>query len=220
MSKTFTDAKEDFLECIYKLQKRDGVARTSNIVKKLGIVAGTVTNTVERLERDGLVIHQPYKGVQLTNKGQNIAIDIIRRHRLAERLLTDVLDIEWDESHKEACKIEHGFTGNIVKNLEKTLNYPKTCPHGNPVPLSNGTIIDNKSEPITNLNPREGGVIVKITQEETDQLRYLAKLGLKPGTHIEVLEKNQFEGSIKIRKGVEINTVERDISSTIWIKRS
>jgi len=126
--------------------------------------------------------------------------------------------MEWEESHKAACKLEHGLTGNVIENLEKTLGHPNTCPHGNPVPSESGAIMEEESEPFTGLNPHEAGVIVKITQEEPDSLRYLATLGLKPGTSIEVLEK-PFKGSMTIRKGSEVHALERNIASTIWIRR-
>src|SRR4030042_4920051 len=86
-----TAASEEYLECIYKLQEKSGVARTSDIVKSLGVAPGTVTNTVEWLEKEGLVAHKPYKGVKLTHKGRKIALQVIRKHRLSERLLVDIL---------------------------------------------------------------------------------------------------------------------------------
>jgi len=97
---------EEYLECIFKLQEKSGVARTSDIVKSLGVVPGTVTNTVEWLEKEGLVTHKPYKGVKLTEKGRKIALQVIRRHRLSERLLTDILNMKWDKAHDAAGENE------------------------------------------------------------------------------------------------------------------
>ena len=117
---------EEYLEGIYRLQERNGVARTSNIVKLLQVVPGTVTNTVEKLEKEGLVIHEPYRGVKLTEKGFKIALRVLRKHRLSERLLTDILSMDWDEAHEAACRLEHAITDNIIKKLEKALGHPKT----------------------------------------------------------------------------------------------
>jgi DtxR family Mn-dependent transcriptional regulator len=139
MIKKASETTEEYLECIYRLQLKNGVARTSEIVKSLGVVPGTVTNTVERLERENLVIHVPYKGVKLTDAGREIAVDTLKRHRLAERLLTDILGLEGKEVHSAACKLEHGFSDKVVRCVEKTLGYPETCPHGNLIKTGKGT---------------------------------------------------------------------------------
>ncbi len=219
MAEEVTAVTEEYLEGIYRLQQRNGVARTSEIVKLLQVVPGTVTNTVERLEREGLVTHKPYKGVKLTEEGRKIALDVIRRHRLSERLLTDILHVGWDKAHKAACKLEHGITGDIAKNLEKALGHPTTCPHGNPIPTQCGGILEEKSESITNLSPREGGVIVKITDEEPDLLRYLATLSLRPGASVEVVEKAPFNGPITVEVAGANHALSRRVAAVIKVKK-
>jgi len=214
-----TAVTEEYLEGIYRLQQRSGVAKTSEMVKVLQVVPGTVTNTVERLEREGLVTHEPYKGVKLTEEGRKIALDVIRRHRLSERLLTDILNVGWDEAHKAACRLEHGITDNIVKNLEKALGHPTTCPHGNPIPTKCGGVVEEESEPLTNLELKESGTIVKITEEEPDVLRYLAKLGLTLGASVRVEEKIPFSGPIVLNvKGVS-RVLGRNVASIIQVKK-
>jgi len=211
---------EDYLECIFKLQEKSGVARTSDIVKSLGVVPGTVTNTVEWLEKEGLVTHKPYKGVKLTEKGRKIALQVIRRHRLSERLLADILHMEWDKVHDAACKLEHGMTDEIIKPLEKTLGHPKTCPHGNPIPTRCGGIIEEESQPLTALNEREQGTIVKITEEKADLLRYLDTMGLVPGASLEVVGKAPFNGPITIKVGRTNRALSREVASIIKVKRT
>lgn len=211
---------EEYLECIFKLQEKSGVARTNDIVKSLGVVPGTVTNTVEWLEKEGLVTHRPYKGVKLTEKGRKIALQVIRRHRLSERLLTDILHMEWDKVHDAACKLEHGITDEIIKPLEKTLGHPKTCPHGNPIPTKCGGIIEEESQPLTALNEREQGTIVKITEEKADLLRYLGTMGLVPGASLEVMEKAPFNGPITIKVGRTNRALSREVASIIKVRRT
>jgi len=211
---------EEYLECIYRLQEKSGVARTSDIVKSLGVVPGTVTNTVEWLEKKGLVTHKPYKGVKLTEKGQKIALQVIRRHRLSERLLMDILHMEWDKVHDAACKLEHSMTDEIIKPLEKTLGHPKTCPHGNPIPTKCGGIIEEKSRPLIELATGEQSTIVKITEERSDLLHYLDKLGLVPGASIEILEKAPLNGPITVKVGLTSHALSRAIASIIQVKRT
>ena len=211
---------EEYLECIYRLQEKSGVARTNDIVKSLGVVPGTVTNTVEWLEKEGLVAHKPYKGVKLTEKGRKIALQVIRRHRLSERLLTDILHMEWDKVHDAACKLEHSLTNEIIKPLEKALKHPKTCPHGNPIPTKCGGIIEEKSQPLIELGTGEQSTIVKITEERTDLLHYLNKLGLVPGASIEILEKAPLNGPITVKVGSTGHALSRAIASIIQVKRT
>jgi len=215
-----TAVVEEYLEVIYKLQEKDGVARTSDIVKSLKVAFGTVTNTVERLEKEGYVTHEPYKGVKLTEKGLKIALQVVRRHRLAERLLTDILKVEWDKAHDAACKLEHGITDEIIKPLEKALKHPKTCPHGNPIPTKCGGIIEEKSQPVTKLNEREQGTIVKITDEESDLLHYLDKIGLVPGASIEIVEKAPFNEPITLKVDGTTRALSCSMASIIRVKRT
>ncbi|KPV64147.1 MAG: manganese transport regulator MntR [Candidatus Bathyarchaeota archaeon BA1] len=220
MSGEVTAIIEEYLEGIYRLQERSGVARTSDIVELLQVVPGTVTNTVERLEKEGLVTHEPYKGVRLTEKGRKIALHVIRRHRLSERLLTDILHVKWSEAHKAACRLEHGITGDLIKKLEKALGHPRACPHGNPIPTTCGGIIEEKSEPLTNLDPKESGIIVNITEEKHEVLEYLATLGLMPGASVEVVKKAPFNGPITVKVGGTNLALSLQIASIINIKKT
>jgi len=220
MSEEITAVIEEYLECIYRLQEKNGVARTSNIVELLHVVPGTVTNTVERLEKEGLVTHEPYKGVGLTEKGLKIALQVVRKHRLSERLLTDILHVEWDKVHETACKLEHSITDEIIKPLEKALRYPKTCPHGNPIPTKCGGIIEEKSQPLTEFNEKEQGTIVKITEEKSDLLHYLETIGVVPGASIEIVEKAPFNGPITLKIGMTSHALSRAMASIIQVKRT
>ncbi|MBS7615514.1 metal-dependent transcriptional regulator, partial [Candidatus Bathyarchaeota archaeon] len=109
MEQEVTFVIEEYLEAIYRLQEKNKAARTNDLVKMLNVAPGTVTNTVERLERESYITHVPYKGVKLTEKGNSIALQVLRRHRLSERLLTDILHIDWDKVHEAACRLEHGI---------------------------------------------------------------------------------------------------------------
>jgi len=211
---------EEYLECIYKLQEKSGVARTSDIVKSLNVAAGTVTNTVEWLEKEDLVTHKPYKGVKLTEKGRKIALQVIRKHRLSERLLVDILHMKWDKVHDTACKLEHSITDEMIKPLEKALKHPRTCPHGNPIPTKCGGIFEENSQPLLELATGEQSTIIKITNERSDLLHYLDELGLVPEASIEILEKAPFNGPITVKVGSTNHAISRAIASIIQVKRT
>jgi DtxR family Mn-dependent transcriptional regulator len=210
-------ATEKYLETIYRLQGKTSKARTSDIVNTLNVAPGTVTNTVERLEKEGYVTHEPYRGVKLTERGRKIALQAVRRHRLSERLLTDILHVKWDRAHDAACKLEHGLTDEMIKPLEKALKHPRTCPHGNPIPTKCGGIIEEKSQTLTALNEHEKGSVVKVTDENADLLHYLDTLGLVPGASIEVLEKAPFNGPITLKVCGTSRSLSRPMASVIQV---
>lgn len=211
---------EEYLEAIYRLEEKKGSAKTGELAKELNVTLGTITNTIESMEKQNLITHKPYKGVKLTKKGRKIALDVVRRHRLSERLLTDILRVEWSKAHDAACKLEHAIADkDIIKPLEKALGKPKTCPHGNPIPSESGRVIEEKSELLANLGLGKKGTIVKITDEKPDLLQYLATLGLVPGANVQIEEKAPFNGPIMVKVMGASYALGRNVASVIWVKK-
>jgi len=211
---------EEYLEAIYKLEKREGSAKTGDLANELNVTLGTVTNTIESLEKQDLITHKPYRGVNLTKKGRKLALDVVRRHRLSERLLTDILRLEWSKAHEAACKLEHAIAGeDIIKPLEEALGKPKTCPHGNPIPSESGKLIEEKSQLLSDLSSGEKGTIVKVTDERPELLQYLSTLGLVPGAKVQIEEKAPFNGPIMIKVMDTSYALGRNVASVIWVKK-
>ncbi|MEM2955883.1 MAG: metal-dependent transcriptional regulator [Nitrososphaerales archaeon] len=219
MDRKLSQMQEEYLELIYKLEEREGVAKTGQIAQELKVALGTVTNTVANLEKKGFLVHRPYAGIKLTEKGRKIALNILRKHRLSERLLADILKIPWSAIHDIACKLEHIIDGDVTEAIEKSLQYPKTCPHGNPVPDKDGRISIDNYEPLVNLPVKTKGKVMKIIDEKEDVLKYLATLGLLPGVEIEVEEKAPFGGPILVKVSEARYALGREISSSIYVKR-
>ncbi len=217
---TVSSEAEEYLEAIYRLEEKTGFARTMELARQLKVVPGSVTNTIESLEKRGLVTHEPYKGVKLTEKGQQLALNVLRRHRLAERLLTEVLRIDWSRVHDPACRLEHAFATEVVRPLEKVLGHPSTCPHGNPIPSESGEVFEERSESLIRLEPNERGTIVKVTEEKREILKYLTTLGLAPGATIEMKEKDPSKGSIIVEVRGSSLILDREIASIICVKKS
>jgi DtxR family Mn-dependent transcriptional regulator len=210
---------EEYLEQIYRLEKEYGVARTKHIAEMVRVSLGTVTNTIEALEQQNLVTHEPYKGVKLTEKGRRIAIDVIRRHRLAERLLTDFLKVDWNRVHEHACGLEHAITDDLTKPLEKALGHPTTCPHGNPIPTMCGGLLEEESQPLLERTTGETSTVVKVVEEGQDLLKYLLTMNLVPGARIEVVEKAPFNGPITVKINGRVHPISRKIASIVWVKK-
>ena len=216
--KTVSNQAEEYLEAIYRLENKVGYARTMDLSRELGVVPGSITNTIENLERKGLVIHEPYRGVKLTDDGRKIASSILRRHRLAERLLTDFLHLDWSEVHDPACELEHALSPEILKPLEKALGHPKRCPHGNPIPTNCGGILEEETVALAELDAKASGVIVKIIEEKAETLKQLSRLKLTPGERIEVENKAAPSGPLIVRVGNERCTNGNDVAAIIYVK--
>jgi DtxR family transcriptional regulator, Mn-dependent transcriptional regulator len=191
MEKALSQEAEEYIEIIYKLQKRNSTAKTKDLAESLHVVPGSITNTIEHLESHGLVRHEPYHGVKLTKEGERVALTIIRRHRLAERFLTDILKADWSKVHADACKLEHAMSKNVTDLLEEKLEHPKFCPHGNPIPTEAGLIEDLPTVAITEANSNESYVVDRIVNEENVNLEMLKDKGIRPQASIQVLKRTE-----------------------------
>lgn len=216
MKNELSHEAEEYIEAIYKIQKRSGVAKTKELAKELHVVPGSITNTIEHLEKHGLVEHKPYRGVELTPAGVSLALDIIRRHRLAERLLTDILEAEWSDVHESACKLEHALTEEVVTLLEKRLGNPKFCPHGNPIPTEHGEIEEEECYPLTEIDLNVICVVAKLTDEKREKLLKLADKGIRPNVPIHVVKKRTSSLVVCV-SGKEHALTYADASS-VWVK--
>lgn len=207
---------EDYLEAIYRLQKEKGVAKTTELADALNVVPGSVTNTIQHLRKHGLVKHEPYKGIKLTSKGEKIALGILRRHRLAERLLTDVLNANWSTVHDNACKLEHALSEEVIMLLDRKLGYPKLCPHGNPIPSEEGAIEEEECDLLTSVSVSKLYKVSRIIDERRANLLVLASIGMKPGAEVRVIEKNP-SGLVLHVYGKKC-TLNYDIASGVCVK--
>lgn len=210
---------EEYLEAIYRLEKKSGLARTKDLTHQLGVVPGSITNTVKNLEKRGLIVHKPYRGVKLTEKGRELALKVLRKHRLAERLLTDILGMNWSKAHETACKLEHAIPEDMIKSLEKALKHPRTCPHGNPIPTKCGAILEKETEPLTDLKTGESATIVKITEETYDLLQRLDTIGLRPGEIVKIKKRTLIDGLIVVRIKGANHTLSHDLASVVRVRK-
>ena len=207
---------EEYIEAIYKLQKRSGIVKTKELADELKVVHGSVTNTITHLEKHGLVEHEPYRGVKLTAKGEKLALDIVRRHRLAEKLLTDILNADWCDVHESACRLEHALTKEVIQLLEKRLENPKFCPHGNPIPSEEGVLEEGECRPLTQMSLGETGRIAKITNEKREKLVLLASKGIKPDAPIRMVKR--LRSKIVLCVSGNECTLSYEDAANIWVK--
>ncbi len=155
----------------------------------------------------------------LTPKGQRAARTLVRRHRLSERFLTDVLGLDWESAHREACRMEHVLSPEVEEKLAEMLGNPETCPHGYPIPDQNGHIREEEIKPLCDFCVDEKGRIARVEEEEPQLLQYLASLGLLPETDIEVKDIAPFGGPLLVKVGDTQYALGREVASKIWTRK-
>lgn len=212
--------KEDYLETVFHLQSEGRAATTKEIAEHLKISLASVSENIQKLADEKLLIYSPYKGVRLSPRGKEIAVDVVRRHRISERFLVDKLGLKWEEAHEEAHKLEHSISKVVENKMYAMLGKPKTCPHGNPVPDVDGAIKETRSYTLSTMKKDDQVKIVKITDEEPKLLCYLATLGLMPRTSLKIEEKAPFDGPIMIKVGSTTYALGKKIADAIWVKKT
>jgi len=209
---------EECLEYIYKLGKEKQV-KTTLLAEATGYPASTITTLLSRLSKRGLVEYQAFKGARLTEKGRRLALEVIRRHRLSERMLTDILEMDWEDAHREACQLEHAISTHVARRLEEVLGYPKTCPHGNPIPDEEGRMPDIEGELLSQVSIPGEVVVVGVVDEDPSLLRNLRLTGILPGRRILVEGKSSLDGSLLLKIGKERVPLSKALSEKIRVRR-
>jgi DtxR family Mn-dependent transcriptional regulator len=197
-------AIEDYAKAIYQLERDGGEAvSTTLLAERLGVTPGSVSGMMKRLDELGLVAHEPYKGVRLTESGRRVALEVIRHHRLLELFLAEVLDVPWDRVHTEAEVLEHVLSEDLERLIAAKLGDPSHDPHGDPIPSADLTIDEPDTVPLDSLEPRARGRLVSISDSDPAMLRYLAERGIAPGDAFEVVERQPFGGPLLVAFGDE-----------------
>lgn len=213
----YTPVVEDYLKAIWMLQQNETPVSTSRVAERLSLTAAAVTAMVKRLAEQKLLRHEPYYGVQLTAAGEMVALRIIRRHRVLELFLVELLGYGCDRVHDEAERLEHAASDELIERLAKLLGEPERDPHGALIPSANGEMDRGESSVLANVAAGEVVQVLEVQIEEPDQLRYLSSLSLYPGTRVEVTEKSPFEGLISLRVNGEPCVIDPAIAARIRV---
>lgn len=209
-----TGTKEDYLKIIYELGGDKVQVSNKDIAKALHISAPSVSEMIKKLLKEGYIEYESYKGVKLTEYGLRQARRVKRKHLLWEVFLVEKLGYTWDEVHEEAEKLEHVTSEKLEKLLDKYLDYPKTCPHGNDI-VDDGERFLNYNT-LENLSPKEKAVIKRIT-DNSELLIYVNELGLNIGDKIEVIDRKE-DNSMEIKRDKEIMSIEKEYTKKIYVE--
>jgi DtxR family Mn-dependent transcriptional regulator len=192
-------AIEDYCKAIYTLETRtDEPVPTNALAERLELTTGSVSGMLKKLDELGLISHVPYRGVRLTQEGRRVALEVIRHHRLLELYLAEALHMPWDRVHDEAEVLEHVLSEELEELIAAKLGNPTIDPHGDPIPSADLELEEVPTRSLESLVPGDGGTFVRVSDADPEMLRYLAKQGILPGGHLQVLERQPFGGPLLV----------------------
>lgn len=198
---SLTRSVEDYLKAIYSLTEREETASTSELAEALGVQPASVSGMIKRLAEHDLVEHVPYRGVRLTEGGTREALRIVRRHRVLETYLSVRLGYSWDDVHREAERLEHAASDTLIDRMAAALEHPEHDPHGAPIPTRAGEIEDTDFDTLADTDAGDVIYIRAVSDDDSERLRYMEALGLLPGVRLRVLEREPFDGPLRVRVG-------------------
>ena len=218
MDTQLTRVDREVLKSIYRLGKNAHDVHTGALAEALGVSPGTATGAVKKLAERGYVDHVPYRGVELTAAGRRLAISAIRRHRIVERFLSDMLGYAWNEADRFAGAFEHDLPQEVEDRLFVALNRPGTCPHGFPIPAQDVTDIP-EMPPLYSLEAGDIAEVAVPGSTDPEVVEFLETLGLRPGVEVQVVEKHPFDGPIVVRVDDIERTVGERVANQIFVKK-
>ncbi len=228
---TLSATVEEYLETIYNMAMEDEIVIGARLAERFRVSAPTVTEMLKRLVRDGYIEMDNKRQVSLTEAGNQAAEAVLRRHRLTERFLVDMLGMQWHQVHEEACRLEHFISGAVEARVIASLNNPTTCPHGNPIPGSvanaRSYLKDQSAVRLSTLAASETATILcisEVVEDEEALILYMHEKGLTPGTQLTILDQNNAnqeaqEESVKLQVAGHEVCISIASAAKIWVTR-
>jgi DtxR family transcriptional regulator, Mn-dependent transcriptional regulator len=212
-------AVQDYAKAVYALEGRgSGAVSTNDLAERLGVTPGSASAMVRKLSEVGLVEHEPYHGVRLTQKGRRVALEVLRHHRLIELFLAEELGMPWDRVHAEAEVLEHAISEDLEQLIADRLGHPKLDPHGDPIPTEGFEIDERPTRSLDELSPGAVGRFVRVSDSEPDMLRYLAEQGIALGDHLRVTGRQPFGGPVFVSVGEREQPLGGDLARAMRIE--
>jgi DtxR family Mn-dependent transcriptional regulator len=214
-----TAAAQDYAKAIYTLESRDGAASTTELATLLEVRPASVSGMLRKLSALGLVEHERYRGVRLTERGRRVALEVIRHHRLVELFLVENLGMTWDEVHAEAEVLEHALSEELEELIAAKLGNPTVDPHGDPIPSRELTLAESEAPALAELEPGEAATFVRISDTEPEMLRFLGERGIVPGARLEVVDRQPFDGPLFVRVGKDRHVLGEKLARAMRVQR-
>ncbi len=210
-------AMREYLAEIYRLQEDSPTVSTTSLADRLDVSPPAVPRMLKRLQSVGYVKHVPYQGVELTPRGREEALREIRRHRILEVFLVNVMGFTWDEAHEHADDLSGGLNDRLTQRMAELTGFPQRCPHGEPIPDQEGRLPEVNDVCIVNLGVGHKGLVSRVRTHEPEKLQYMASLNLTPGIPFEILGRAPFNGPMRMRVGREEVVVGYELMKSLWV---
>jgi DtxR family Mn-dependent transcriptional regulator len=212
-----SDTMRAYLAEIYRLGHGKAWVSTTALAERLDVSGPAVVRMVRRLDEHGLVEHIPYKGVKLLSGGEKLSLLSIRRHRLMERFLVDVLKFGWHEVHEQADVLQKGVDQIVEDRIDELMGYPKTCPHGDPIPTKDGVMPELGDKPLNVIPAGSKGKISRVREHHPEKLQYLESIGLMPEVTFELVNRAPFNGPLRLKIGRNEQVIGNELAGAIWV---
>jgi DtxR family transcriptional regulator, Mn-dependent transcriptional regulator len=210
--------EENYLKSIYHLSEAGSKeVLTNELAEAMNTKAASVTDMIKKLAGKDFIAYEKYHGVNITAKGKSLALTVIRKHRLWETFLVQTLGFKWDEVHEVAEQLEHIQSPLLIEKLDELLGFPKVDPHGDPIPDHNGKIKSPQKVMLGSLKAGTDSVIVAVKDSDSQLLKYLDKIGARPGKKIKILEIQDYDGSMEVLIGGQKFFVSKEVSENILV---
>ena len=216
---SLTAPVEDYLKAVYEVERSGAAAATTTLAARLGVAPASVSGMVRRLAEQGLLEHEPYRGVTLTPAGRRAALRTLRRHRVLEAYLATVLGYPWDRVHEEAERLEHAVSDELVDRMARALGDPAVDPHGAPIPTREGRVDETVHASLAELEVGERARVVRVSDEDGAMLRYLAELGILPGAAVALAARAPFDGPLTVSVGDVERAVGPALARQVLVER-
>ncbi len=216
MKNSFTE--ENYLKAIFKLSEKNELVATTDIANMLNIRSATVTDMLKKLAIKKLIRYEKYKGLYLTEKGRSIGVKIIRKHRLWELFLVQKLKFKWDEVHEIAEQLEHIQSDELTNRLDEILDFPKSDPHGDPIPDKNGVFGKSRAIPLSDMKSKSTAIVSGVSENNATFLQYLDKIGVALGDKITIHSVEPYDQlhRISINQGKEFS-ISKTVAQNILV---
>jgi len=212
-------SKEDYLSVIYKNKDENNSIRSNLIAEKLEVSGAAVSDMLKKLAKDGLINYEKYKEISLTEAGENYARNIVRRHRIWEVFLNQIIGMPWEKVHDEAHKLEHSSSDELINRMEEMLEFPKYDPHGDPIPSKNGKLPKvRKNVPLSILKKGEKGKVIRVNDFDEKFLSYISEIGIKLNEIISIDEKRNFDKSLKININTQTWNISEKLAANVFVE--
>jgi DtxR family transcriptional regulator, Mn-dependent transcriptional regulator len=210
---------ENYVKTIYQLADPvDAAVATGQIAAALGVLPGTVTSMLKTLDESNLATYTPYEGVRLTHAGRALALRVVRRHRLIEQFLVETLQLSWDEVHEEAENMEHAVSDWLVDRIDAVLGYPKTDPHGDPIPKADGTVASPVDRRLADCQVGERFQVARVTDQSPEFLRYLSQAGVEIGASGSLVSSEPAADQVTIAIGGANRTLSHEMAEKLMVR--